>query len=107
MVSKYTFCDVLNKCHNLSVMEENVNKIFRDNGMELTSFSFCAYEDITINLLIDAMGDDADWIGWWVWEADWGSPEYTLDVEVDGKTYDVSTPDKLYDFMIEYYKENN
>ena len=103
MISKETFVSTLNRCKALADVEYEVNNIFTKANLDFMSISYSTYEDITINLLAEAMNDKGDWIAWWVWECEWGAYASVADEKVDGGSRDIPTPEELYDYMMEVY----
>lgn len=61
------------------------------------------------NLLIDILklefDDDNDWIGWWIYEKEYGTLERLKAYNADGSEIVLNTIDKLYDFLILNKKE--
>lgn len=103
MISKETFVSTLNRCKTLADVEDEVNSIFRKANLDFMSISYSAYEDITINLLAEAMEDKNEWVAWWVWECEWGNFATVEDEKVDGGIRNISTPEELYDFLMEVH----
>jgi len=54
----------------------------------------------TIETLIDChVGTDGgDWINWWLWETEMGKKN--TEVTANGKKYNLTNTEKLYDFMV-------
>ena len=77
------FCDVLEK--------------ISDGGGRADVFLYANYETRLINLLTKIMDDKDKWIEYWAWECDYGQRCYRVNAE------DISTPERLYDFMVRYY----
>ena len=100
MISKDQFIYALNKIKKYRDIENKVNEAL--SSLEFCQFSFCEYESLVIEILENAMEDNEnDWIGYWVLELDFGE-RYQEDcvTEADGAPIDISTADKLYDFLI-------
>lgn len=65
-----------------------------------------SFEDDLVNVLEDMFNTDL--IGWWLYELDYGKKfEIGCIIEADGVTKpDLSTAEKLYDYLVENLKEN-
>ena len=64
------------------------------------------YEDVVVNLLIEVMNDKDEWISWWLYECDYGKDiEKYAAIGPDNVEIDLSTPEKLYDFLTEEYNK--
>ena len=59
-----------------------------------------SHEDIVVELLED-MFNDSDLIGWWLYELDYGRKFKMGDLVDNGVEIDLSTSEKLYDYLKE------
>lgn len=67
--------------------------------LKFGSIMIC-HEDIVIKLL-ENMFHDGDTISWWIYDLDYGTKyEDGCITENDGTIIDLSTPEKLYDYLI-------
>ena len=103
MISKERFVKTINFIKQMREVEDNINEIFKQNNMEFNSVSYSDYENELFELLSDCMNDSDDWICWWIYDTCCGR-----DVEngrlcaenEDGSEIDLTTPEKLYDFLV-------
>ena len=90
----------------INTIEKDINNSNRgENGLPV-SFeclrNWRLYEDL-IKIIGDAVNDESDWIGYYMWELDFGrknrmdyKDRYTI-TDKDGKDVPCSTPSELYD----------
>lgn len=57
-------------------------------------------QEALIKVLEKAVNDEGQWIDYYLWEIDFGKDAKRYQVTVDGKSFVLSTPGKLYDFII-------
>lgn len=108
MISKKTFVNTINKIIDYNNMSNEINDVFSKYRTEdCNSVFYGFYEDVVVNLLTEAMNDKDEWISWWLYECNYGTD--TTGYAVVGPRnieLDLSTPEKLYDFLVkEYNKE--
>lgn len=60
---------------------------------------------MSIELLERCMNNANDWIGWYIFETEWGEKEDMLDVTIDGEIFKVKTIKDLYDVIMEMNNE--
>lgn len=114
MISKDKFVTIINK---MKVTDDFVNEI-NDKTRQLRetlddSFVdffdgnslFVAHTDLVVKLL-ENMFNDNDLISWWIFELDYGR-KYTEGCvsDCDGNNIDISTAEKLYDYLVENMEE--
>ena len=99
MISKKQFCDIMHKLEThrakIDVLEDVLGVILEMDSLE----------DIVVDLLNKTMelreteeyGTDIDFF---VYELDFGNEWDENSLIVDGKPIDISTPEKLYDYLI-------
>lgn len=100
MISKESFVYIIDQIKKYREVEDKINEALSE--FEFCQFSMCEYEGLVVKVLQDAMDDNIDgWIGYWVWELNFGEDycEGSI-VEADGTPIDISTADKLYDFLV-------
>lgn len=56
--------------------------------------------DSYVHLLEKTVGDDAEWVSWWLWELGGNV------VTVDGIDYTIDSPEKLYDLITNNLEES-
>ena len=104
MLSKEVFVECINFMKDRSDAADKVNKVFTDGFEDSVFYPYLRYETMMEKVLKDAMCDENDWISWFLYEMDYGR-DVKLDsaAEEDGTPIDLTTPEKLYDFLIKEY----
>lgn len=105
MIDKVKFVDIIN---DLMEVNDFVNET-NDKAKRLKISDFfnaqslsISHENIVVELLKN-MFNDSDLIDWWIYELDYGRNFKMGDLIDNGVEIDLSTPEKLYDYL----KENN
>ena len=112
MINKKKFVEIINKLkatndfvNNVNDGAKNLREILDPSFIDFFEFGslIIAHNDIVIELLED-MFHDSDMINWWINEIDFGRKYEKGSVsEADGTIIDVSTAEKLYDFLVKQY----
>lgn len=108
MITKMHFVDIINKLKEVNDFVNETNDRARKLSDAVMSDFFNAqslsisHENIVVELLED-MFNDSDLIGWWLYELDYGRKFKMGDLVDNGVEIDLSTSEKLYDYL----KENN
>jgi len=105
LISKEKFCYILNRLKNYNDLRSKIDKLF-ENQIDNKEQDFCnaggiciGHETVVVDLL-EAMFE-TDLISWWIYEMDYGSTFSIGDIEEqDGATPDLTTVDKLYDYLL-------
>lgn len=106
MISKKTFVDTINKIIDYNNMSNEINDVFSKYKVEdCNSVFYGFYEDVVVNLLTEAMNDEDEWISWWLYECNYGKDINDRDFDNESFYIDLSTPEKLYDFLTEEYNK--
>lgn len=106
MITKKEFVDIINRLKETDDFVNMVNNKARElrDAIESDFFNACglsiSHESIVVRLLEDIF-NDYDTISWWLYELDYGR-EYKKGCLKDenGKNINVSTPEKLYDYLV-------
>ena len=104
MITKKQFVKIINKLKKVNDFVNKTNDEARELDDAIISDFFNAqslsisHENIVVELL-ENMFNDTDLIGWWLYERDYGREEGTVIWE-DDKEIDLSTAEKLYDYLI-------
>lgn len=100
-LSKKVFCETLAEMERLRRVEDSVNDLFEDEGIEFMSFSYGAYEQIMFNVL-DEIFDHDETLAYWIYDLDFGS-EYDdpngLRMTENEEIVPLRTPEDLYDYL--------
>ena len=112
LISKEEFCEIIKQLRGAKDLQDQVGELYRNSECN-RAHDYCNYgaiqinhEDIVINLLKVMFDDVIDDIHYFVYELDYGR-EYKdgmiteIDKEGNKKTVDLSTAEKLYDYLIE------
>lgn len=116
MISKEQFVTIINK---MKATDDFVNEI-NDKTRQLRetlddSFVdffdgnslFVAHTDLVVKLL-ENMFNDNDIISWWIFELDYGRDYKDGCIsDCDGNNIDISTVEKLYDYLVQEMEGNN
>lgn len=110
MISKAEFVNIINKLKEVNDFVNDTNEKARQLDDAIISDFFNAsslsisHESIVINLL-EIMFDDGDTISWWVYDLEYGKKyEDGCITEKDGTIIDLSTAEKLYDYLVNMKK---
>lgn len=113
MISKEQFVNIIRKLQLVDDFVEETNDKARqlrdDLGGSFSDFFdshtlFVAHDDLVVNLLENIF--DNDMISYWIYELDYGRKYEDGRVQdVDGKIIDISTCEKLYDYLIKEMEE--
>jgi hypothetical protein len=100
MISKETFVKTMTRLEALDNKMDNV-----DVAMKALSSDFCGFYipeilDITMTMLEDIFKDTHRWLSYFIFELDWLHNYEENDVLVNDMPVDVSTWDKVYEFLI-------
>ena len=106
MISKKEFCNIINELKKTNDFVDEVNRKAKELNNDIANDFFDAmslsisHETLVVKLL-EEIFDDEDMIKWWIYERDYGrecKDGYLQDGK--GKNIDVSTPEKLYDYLV-------
>ena len=109
-ISKTTFSKILKQLMNANDLKNEVDDLIMEyapEGHDFMSGSGLSidHECAVVELLELLTHDDADDIGWWCWEANYGRrPDFTI--SINGQDVDLSTPEKLYDYLLDRYNDS-
>ena len=104
-MTKERFCKIINKLKTASDIKEQVNEIYRnsreniDNDFMNAAALQINHELIVIELLKEIMHDEYDYIHYFIYELDYGREWTPNSITCDGESIDISTPEKLFDYL--------
>ena len=112
-LTKQEFVGILNRLREATELVDKVEELFRDSRENLES-DFCngaglqiSHEGIVVKLLEKLMQDSAGNISYFIYELDYGR-EYREGCVSDKKgNINISTPEKLYDYLMKEYSLKN
>lgn len=108
MLTKQEFVDIINRLRDYNDLQKQIQKLFENNidNQEMdfmNAGSICiGHETIVVKLLRELFNlQDDDTLSWWIYEMDYGRAFLIGDItEADGTEIDLTTPEKLYDYLI-------
>lgn len=112
-LAKQEFVDILNRLREATELVDKVEELFRDSRENLEC-DFCngaglqiSHEGIVVKLLEKLMQDSVGNISYFIYELDYGRDYREGCISDNNDNIDISTPEKLYDYlMIEYSLKN-
>lgn len=113
MITKQEFVKIINRLRDYNDLQDKIQELFKDNidNQEMdfmNAGSICVgHETIVVKLLENMFNDRGNWISWWLYEQDYGRSvniDDVFDKEI-GKFVDLTTPEKLYDYLIKEMEE--
>lgn len=111
IVSKEEFADIMNRLKQVNdFVNETNNKAKKlEDAIESDFFNASSlsisHETIVVRLLKMMFDDHDDLISWWIYEKDYGKKEEIRLWDGCSNEVDLSTPEKLYDYLIEGMEE--
>ncbi len=105
-LSKKEFCSILERLKEAKDLVDKVDELF-DKSRENIENDFAngaslqiSHESTVVKLLKIIMNDQDDWIGYFIYELDYGRKyEAGMIRDEDGKDIDISSSEKLYDIL--------
>lgn len=105
MLSKKTFVETINFLKEQSEKVETFNKLGNEIFGDFDIYLF-KDEDRIVKLLAEAMDDRFEWLEYFIYENDYGKDLRPDSVqEADGTPIDITTAEKLYDFLAYEHEE--
>lgn len=111
IISKEEFTDIMNRLKQVNDFVDETNHKARelDDAIESDFFNVSSlsisHETIVVRLLKLMFNDYDDLISWWIYEKDYGRKEEIKLWDGCSNEIDLSTPEKLYDYLIEEMEE--
>lgn len=97
----------INEIRKLDRDIERIHKAFRILDPDFGGFRIGRFETAMLDLLKSAMGDEHDWIAYWVYDLDWGKNWKPQSVtEKDGSSVRMKTAEDLYKYLIKNKNQN-
>ena len=114
MITKEQFCKIIKRLRDYNDLQDKIQELFRDNidNQEMdfmNAGSICIGHETIVVELLENIFNDKDTISWWLYEQDYGrsvSIDDVFDEEI-GKFIDLTTPEKLYDYLIKEMEEKD
>lgn len=111
MITKSKFIKIINKLQQATKLQEDMYKLLKQNS-DITDGVDCGivicHEQIVVDLLNHIFKQDRNesWVSYFIYEGNYGQSLQVDSVqEEDGTPIDITTAEKLYDFLIEEIKK--
>ena len=99
-ISKKTFVKTMKALEHLEEKMEAVDSAMSALCSDFNGFYIPEATSIPLNILSEALDDKDEWLQYFAYEQHWLNSYKHGDVELDGKPIDVSTWEKVYDFIM-------
>lgn len=109
MINKEKFCKIIEELKNIEEIQGEIKDIFRNSKNEILRDFGSPYtllvptDHLVVDLLKDnfKLDDKDNTLEWWIWEMSYGKNITAEDVmDENGKFIDLTTPEKLYDYLV-------
>ena len=105
MITKQEFVDIINRLKDYNDLQNKIDKLFEENKDNremdfMNAGSICIGHETIVVKLLENMFNDKDTISWWIYECNYGRDFSLGDLEVDGVEIDLTTAEKLYDYLV-------
>ena len=112
MINKFEFINIINKLKEVNDFVKETNNNARKLHDAIISDFFNAsslsisHETIVVKLLENMFDDRDNMISWWLYENDYGRKFKMGSFSVNNVDIDLTTPEKLYDYLVKEKKKN-
>lgn len=112
MIDKLEFISIINKLIEVNDFVDETNNKARQLNDAIVSDFFNAsslsisHETVVVKLLENMFEDKDNTISWWIYEKDYGRNYKIGDMSVNDVGIDLTTPEKLYDYLVEVGKND-
>ena len=105
MITKQEFVNIINRLRSYNDLQDKIDDLFKENidnkeADFMNAGSICIGHETIVVKLLENMFNDKDTISWWIYECNYGRDFSLGDLEVNGVEIDLSTAEKLYDYLI-------
>lgn len=113
MITKQEFVKIIDRLRNYNDLQDKIQELFKDNienkEMDfMNAGTICVgHEIVVVKLLENMFNDKSELISWWIYEQDYGRTYSIGDLEVNGVAIDLTTTEKLYDYLISEMGDSN
>lgn len=101
MISKELFCEIIADLKTVDDYVDELNRViikYKYDGCIIPVNCF----DTVLKILQDIFKDNDDWIGYYIFELNWGRQyEPGVITDTDHNEIKLSNPEELYDFLME------
>lgn len=107
IMSKEDFRDIIEKLQSINDFQSNIcvlTSSYCKYNKDEAVFEFPTLDYVVVDLLEYIFHDTSGNISWWCWEEDFGRKIKKGDItDVNGNEIDISTVNKLYNFLVSEY----
>ena len=104
MISKELFVETINFMKERNNAVDRINRELSTEFEYNTFYPYFRYEEMLVKVLETTMHDEGDWIRYFLYEGNYGEDLKPDSVsEADGTPIDITTSEKLYDFLVKEY----
>ena len=114
MINKTEFVKVINRLKNYNDLQNKIDNLFyelidnKENDFCNAGSVCIGHETIVVQLLENMFNDYFGIISWWMYDLDYGRKYiHGCAQDKNGRNIDLSTPSKLYDFLISNMNDEN
>ena len=106
MITKQEFVNIINRLRSYNDLQDKIDDLFKENidnkeADFMNAGSICIGHETIVVKLLENMFNDKDTISWWIYECNYGRDFSLGDLEVNGVEIDLSTVEKLYDYLVQ------
>lgn len=106
MISRKMFKDEMSFIQERKSAENRLTEVFSEEFVDCNFFPYMRYETEMVKLLGNLMEDESDWIGYFIYELDFGKNYKEGDVtEINQESKEVAVPmgtvDELYNILVQ------
>ena len=107
MISKETFVNTMERLETLDKNMDVIDAAFKKLSPDFCGFYITEPFDIVVDLLKEIFKDKHDWLGYFVYELDYLHKFHMGCITQDDEPIDLSTWDKVYDYMVNIMEEDD
>ena len=109
MISKELFVETINFMKERNDAVDRINRELSTEFEYNTFYPYFRYEEMLVKVLEAIMHDENDWIRYFIYDGNYGENLKPDSVsEIDGTPIDITTPEKLYKFLVnEYFSDKS
>lgn len=106
MITKQEFVNIINRLRSYNDLQDKIDDLFKENidnkeADFMNAGSICIGHETIVVKLLENMFNDKGTISWWLYECNYGRDFSLGDLEVNGVEIDLSTVEKLYDYLVQ------
>lgn len=111
LISKKQFAEIIDRLKNYDNLQKKINELFKDllDNQEqdfANAGGICIRHESAVIKVLEVMFE-TDLISWWIYEKNYGKNFKIGDLEDNGKKIDLSTSEKLYEYLLEEINKGN